>query len=275
MVQGSEVKMPIAKTENLNIYYEIIGQGQPLVMIRGVGSNVDHWYEQVPDLSQKYQLLVFDNRGIARTSDPGGSFSTKNMAADTVALMEAVGIKKAHLLGYSMGGMIAQEFALAYPHKINGLILVATDCGISLRTEARPEYSRLFTEMIRLGTNEAKTSAAGCLFAKQTFKNRPDIIQRYAEVSLRFPASQKTLERQWEAITLHDACSRLQNITAPTLVITGSEDVLIPPENSRLLAERIPDAQLRTITGGGHLFVVEQPQQFNEAVLGFLEGLSL
>ena len=168
--------MPVARTENLNMYYEIIGQGQPLVMIRGIGSNADHWYEQVPVLSKKYQLLVFDNRAIARSSDPGGSFSTRDMATDTVGLMEAVGIKKAHVLGYSMGGMIAQELALAYPAKIKGLILVATDCGASLRIEARPEYSRLFTEMIRLGTIEAKTAAAGCLFAKQTFESRPDII---------------------------------------------------------------------------------------------------
>ena len=267
--------MPIADLENLKIYYEIIGQGQPLVMIRGVGSNVDHWYEQVPALSKKYQLLVFDNRGIARSSDPGSTFSTKDMAADTAALMEAAGIRKAHVLGYSMGGMIAQELALAYPERINGLVLVATDCGSSLRIKARPEYSRLFTEMIRLGTTEAKTAAAGCLFAKQTFESRPDIIERYAEVSLRFPAPQNMLERQWEAITRHDACSRLQNITAPTLVITGSEDVLIPPENSGVLAERIPDARVRVIDGGGHLFVVERSQQFNEAVLGFLDGLSL
>jgi len=266
--------MPIARIEKLNIYYEIIGRGAPLVMIRGVSSNSDHWYEQVPVLSKKFQLLVFDNRGIARSSDPGGSFSTKDMAADTIALMNAVGIKKAHVLGYSMGGMIAQEIALANPEKINGLILVATDCGISLRIKARPECSRLFSEMIRLGTSEAKTAAAACLFAKRTFESRPDIIQRYTEVSLRFPASQKILERQWEAITRHDACSRLQNIAAPTLAITASEDVLIPPENSRVLAERIPDAQMRSIDGGGHMFVIEQPVQFNEAVIGFLNGLS-
>ncbi len=104
--------MPIAQIENLNIYYEISGQGEPLVMIRGVGSNVDHWYEQVPVLSQKYQLLVFDNRGVARSSDPGGPFSARDMAADTAALMEAADIKRAHVLGYSMGGMVAQEMAL-------------------------------------------------------------------------------------------------------------------------------------------------------------------
>jgi len=263
--------MPIAKTENLNMYYEIIGQGEPLVMIRGVGSNVDHWYEQIPVLSKKYQLLVFDNRGIARSSDPGGSFSNRDMAADTVALMEAVGIKKAHLLGYSMGGMIAQEIALAYPEKVNGLILVATDCGISLRIKAKPEFSRLFSEMIRLGTNEAKKAAAGCLFAKQTFETRPDIIERYAEVSMRFPASQKILGRQWAAITQHDACDRLPNISAPTLAITGSEDELIPPENTTVMAERIPVAQMIFIDGGGHLFLIEQPEAFNEAVIGFLD----
>ena len=266
--------MPIAKTKNLNIYYEIIGQGEPLVMIRGVGSNVDHWYEQVPVLSKKYQLLVFDNRGIARSSDPGGSFSTKDMAADTVALMEAVGIKKAHVLGYSMGGMIAQEMALAYPEKVNRLILVATDCGISLRIKAKPEFSRLFAEMVRLGTDEAKKAAARCLFAKQTFETRPDIIQRYTEVSLRFPASQKILGKQWAAITEHDACDRLPNISSPTLAVTGSEDELIPPANAKVMAERIPVAQMISIDGGGHLFLIEQPEAFNEAVIGFLDGLS-
>ena len=266
--------MPIAKTENLDIYYEIIGQGESLVMIRGIGSNVDHWYEQVPVLSKKYQLLVFDNRAIARTSDPGGSFSTRDMAADTVALMEAVGIDKAHVLGYSMGGMIAQEMALTRPEKVNGLILVATDCGISLRIKAKPESSRLFTEMVRLGTIEARQAAAACLFANQAFESRPDIIQRYAEVSARFPASQQTLSRQWAAITRHDACDRLPDISSPTLAITGSEDELIPPENSGVMAENIPAAQMISIDGGGHQFVIEQPEAFNEAVMSFLDGLS-
>jgi pimeloyl-ACP methyl ester carboxylesterase len=266
--------MPIAKTGNLNIYYEIIGQGEPLVMIRGIGSNVDHWYEQVPVLSKKYQLLLFDNRGIARTSDPGGSFSTRDMAADTIALMEAVGIERAHILGYSMGGMIVQEMALAYPEKVNGLLLVATDCGISLRIKARPEFSGIFTEMVRLGTIEARQAAAVCLFAKQTFESRPEIIQRYAEISARFPASQQTLSRQWEAITRHDACDRLPDISSPALAITGSEDELIPPENARVMAERIPDAQMISIEGGGHQFLIEQPEAFNEAVMSFLESLS-
>jgi pimeloyl-ACP methyl ester carboxylesterase len=195
------------------------------------------------------------------------------MAADTAALMDAVGIKKAHVLGYSMGGMIAQEMALNYPQKIAGLILVATDCGISLRIKAKPETTRRFSEMIRLGTDEAKLAAAGCLFAKQTFESKPKVIQRYTEVSQRFPASQKILAKQWAAVTQHDACRRLSQISSPTLAITGSEDVLIPQKNAAILAERIPDAQKISIDGGGHLFLIEQPRQFNEAVIKFLQEL--
>ncbi len=266
--------MPIAKIENRNIYYEIIGQGEPLVMIRGLGSNVDHWYEQAPVLSKKYQLLVFDNRGIARSSDPEGPFTTRDMAADTAALMETAGIKSAHVLGYSMGGMVAQEMALNYPEKVNGLILVATDCGITLRIKAKPEVARLFSDMVSLGTPEAKLAAAGCLYAKQTFETKTEVIQRYNEVSMRFPASQEIMARQWAAVTQHDACNRLQNIFSPTLTLTGSEDVLIPPENAKIIAERIPDARMSAIDEGGHLFLIEQPQQFNAAVIDFLNGLS-
>ncbi len=266
--------MPIAKLGNLSLYYEIIGQGQPLVMIRGVGSNVDHWYEQGPALSRKYQLLVYDNRGIARSSDPGGPFSTRDMAADTVALMQAVGIKKAHVLGYSMGGMIAQEMALNYPETVNGLILAATDCGVTGRIRAKPEVTRLFSEMIRLGTDAARMAAASCLFAPQTFEAKPEVIQRYADVSKRFPATQKMLGWQWAAVRQHDACERLPNISSPTLAITGAEDVLIPPQNANVLATCIPDARMISIAGGSHLFLIEQPQQFNDAVIEFLDSLS-
>ena len=266
--------MPIAKIENMDIYYEIIGQGEPLVMIRGLGSNVDHWYEQAPSLSKKYQLLVFDNRGIARSSDPGGAFSTRDMAADTVALMEAAGIKSAHVLGYSMGGMVAQEIALNYPEKVNGLILAATDCGITQRIKARPEVSRLFSEMVALGTPEAKLAAAACLYTKNTFESKTEVIQRYNEVSMRFPASQDMMARQWAAVTQHDAYSRLQNISSQTLTITGSEDVLIPADNAKIMAERIPDARMSVIDDGGHLFLIEQPQQFNQAVIDFLDGIA-
>ena len=265
--------MPIAELENLDMYYEIIGQGDPLVMIRGLGSNVDHWYEQVPTLSKKYQLLVFDNRGIARSSDPGSAFSTRDMAGDTAALMESAGIRSAHVLGYSMGGMVAQEIALNYPEKIKGMILVATDCGITQRIKARPEVSRLFSQMVSLGTPEAKLAAAACLYAKHTFESKTEVIEHYNEVSMRFPASQDIMARQWAAVTQHDACSRLQNISSPTLTLTGSEDVLIPPENAKIMAEIIPNARMSTIDDGGHLVLIEQPQQFNQAVIDFLDGL--
>jgi len=187
--------------------------------------------------------------------------------------MEAVGINSAHLLGYSMGGMVAQEMALNYPEKVKGLILVATDCGIPLRINARPEVSRLFSEMVSLGTPEAKLAAAACLYAKQTFDSKTEVIERYNEVSMRFPASADMMSRQWAAVTRHNACSRLPQISSPTLTLTGSEDVLISPENAKVMADMIPDAQMRVIDDGGHLFLIEQPQQFNQAVMDFLDGL--
>ena len=265
--------MPIAQIASLKLHYELIGKGEPLVLIRGVGSNADHWYAQVPVLSNRYQLLVFDNRGIARSSDPGGPLSIRDMADDTVALMEAVGIKRAHVLGYSMGGMVAQEMALNYPEKVNGLILVATDCGHTLRIKARPEVIRLFDDMISLGTPESKLAAARCLFATPTLEHKPEVIERYNEVSLRFPASPEIMRKQWAAFKQHDACSRLPDMVSPTLILTGSQDLLVPPQNAEVMVQRIPDARMVAIDGGGHLFLIEQPELFNAAVVDFLNGL--
>jgi pimeloyl-ACP methyl ester carboxylesterase len=128
--------------------------------------------------------------------------------------------------------------------------------------------------MVSLGTPEAKLAAAACLYAKKTFESKTEVIERYNEVSMQFPASQEMMARQWAAVTQHDACRRLQNISSPTLTLTGSEDVLIPPENAKIMAESIPDARMRFIDDGGHLFLIEQPQQFNQAVIDFLDGLS-
>ena len=266
--------MTLARIGNADIYYELIGRGAPLVMIRGLGSNADHWYEQIPALVENYQLLIFDNRGVARSTDPGGAFTIADMAADTVALMDAVGIQRAHIMGLSMGGMIAQEIALNAAEKVNSLILAATHCGGDNQVGPSAEVAKLLSDMVYVGTDEAKMAAAACLFAKQTLETSSDIIHRYVEVSLQFPASTQIVQKQWEAVMGHDAWSRLPNITAPTLALTGSEDVLIPPENTTILAERIPNARSVVIDGGGHQVFVEKPEHCNQAIMKFLEDIS-
>ena len=196
------------------------------------------------------------------------------MAADTVALMDAVGIHQSHILGLSMGGMIAQEIAINYADRVNSLILASTHCGGDQQIKPSAEVAKLLNDMVYLGTDEAKLAAAACLFAKQTLETRSDIIQRYVEVSLKFPASIQIVQRQLEAVMAHDTWSRLANLTAPTLVLTGSEDVLIPPENTTILAERIPNSRPVIIEGGGHQVFVEQPGPCNQAMAQFLESIS-
>jgi 3-oxoadipate enol-lactonase len=256
------------------LYYETFGEGYPLVLIRGLGSNADHWYEQTPVLSKEYRVVVFDNRGVARSSDPGGELSILMMAQDVLGLLDHLKIERAHVFGLSMGGMIAQELAIHYPERVSGLILASTHCGGRHQITASEEVRSVLMDMIHTASDESKLKAAACLFYKETLEKRPEVARRYSEISLKRPVSAKTLSKQWEAILKHDAFDRLPRIKAPTLVLTGDADVLIPPENSKILAERIPGAELKIISGGGHQVLVEQPEACNAAVLDFLRKLN-
>jgi 3-oxoadipate enol-lactonase len=259
-----------ASVGNIDLYYEFHGDGDPLILIRGLGSNADHWYEQVPVLSKDYRVVTFDNRGMARSGDPGGDFSIKDMAMDTLGLMGVLGIKKAYVLGLSMGGMIAQEMAIHFPERIDRLILACTHCGGPHQVSASAEIRALFMDMIYVASPEAKMKAAACLFDPNTLEKRPEVAGKYSEISLKHPADSKLLRRQWEAALKHDTYDRLPQIKAPTLVLTGAADLLVPPENARILAERIPSAVQKVISGGGHQVLVEQPEACNEAILQFL-----
>jgi 3-oxoadipate enol-lactonase len=263
-----------ANIGDAGFYYESFGEGHPLVLIRGLGSNADHWYEQTPVLSKEYRVVVFDNRGVARSSDPGGELSILMMAQDVLGLLDHLKIERAHVFGLSMGGMIAQELAIHYPERVSGLILASTHCGGRHQVTASEEVRSVLMDMIHTASDESKLKAAACLFYKETLEKRPEVARRYSEISLKRPASAKTLSKQWEAILKHDAFDRLPRIKAPTLVLTGDADVLIPPENSKILAERIPGAELKIISGGGHQVLVEQPEACNAAVLDFLRKLN-
>ncbi|TET86915.1 MAG: alpha/beta fold hydrolase, partial [Desulfobacteraceae bacterium] len=115
--------MPKIKVQDIDLYYEIHGEGYPMVLIRGLGSNADHWYTQTPVFSSRYRVVSFDNRGIGRSDKPNEPYTISMMADDTVGLMDALGILRAHILSLSMGGMIAQEIALKYPEKVESLVL--------------------------------------------------------------------------------------------------------------------------------------------------------
>jgi 3-oxoadipate enol-lactonase len=265
--------MPKARVQGINFYYEIHGSGYPLVLIRGLGSNADHWYCQVPAFSSHYSVVVFDNRGIGRSDIPDLPFTISTMADDAVGLMDSLGIRRAHILGISMGGMIAQEIALKYGRRVNGLILACTHCGGKQAVQPDPAIIKDLSGSLFAGTEEAVQKGLKCLFSERTIKKTPSVVQRYGEVSKRFPPAAQVLINQLKAIQGHDTWKDLVSIQNPTLVLVGNEDVLVPVENSKILAERIPNAQLRVIEGGGHQFLIEQPDAFNNAVLEFLKAL--
>lgn len=265
--------MPEANIGETTLYYEIQGRGRPLVMIRGLGSNADHWYSQIPALAARYQAITFDNRGMGRSSDPGGPFTVRQMAGDTLGLLDALGLERPLVFGLSMGGMIAQELAINHPGRVSGLVLACTHAGGPNQVRPSAEVEALFKDMVYLATQEAKRAAAPTLFAPETLQERPHVAAGYAEVSLRHPASADILTRQWLAVLGHDTHDRLPQIQAPTLVLTGDADVLIPPGNSEILAQRIPGAKLVVVPGGGHQILVERPEACNQEVLTFLDGL--
>jgi 3-oxoadipate enol-lactonase len=266
--------MPKIKVQEIDLYYEVHGEGDPLMMIRGLGSNADHWYAQVPAFSKKFRVIIFDNRGVGRSDKPDIPYTIQMMAQDTVGLMNGLNIPRAHILGISMGGMIAQEIAIRYPEKVHGLVLGCTHCGGKHVVPADEGIGRLFGEYILTGSEEAAGKTLKALFAEKTLREHPEIPGRYQDVSKRFPSSQKFLIRQLEAVQGHDSWEDLVKIKAPTLVLTGSEDVLVPPQNSRILAERIPQARLEVIKDGGHQFLVERADAFNQRVVNFLSTLS-
>jgi 3-oxoadipate enol-lactonase len=267
--KGSQ--LPDVTIADRTIYYESHGEGYPLLLIRGFGSNADHWYAQVPDLSRHYRVITFDNRGVARSGHTDGPFSIEDLARDTIALMDALEIERAHVLGLSMGGMIAQEMAVAHPQRVKGLILAVTHCGGKAGEPAEEHVGRAFQRLVDEGSTEARTEALSYLFGPRAFEEKQQIVQEYVSVSMKNPVALEVLKNQWQAVQGHDACDRLQTIKSYTLILTGSEDMVIPPVNSTIMAERIPRSEMVIITGCGHQVLIEEPEMCNTVMLDFLK----
>jgi 3-oxoadipate enol-lactonase len=261
--------VPHIKVSAIQIYYEIYGTGaRMLTLIRGLGADLSTWFPQVPELSKHFRTLVFDNRGAGRTDKPDAPYSIKQMADDTNGLLEALDIRRTALLGISMGGMIAQEFAIHFPDKLSSLILGCTTFGGS---ESVPPPRETLKAILAGADADEKTRRLQeqAVFCDDTIASHRDVIAAYTAAKSLFPIPADSLERQADAIRRHDTASRLDQIQTPTLIMTGTDDRLIPPENSRLIAMRIRGALIKEMPGG-HLFMAEYPDVFNRAVIEFV-----
>lgn len=265
--------MPAAKVGDVNIYYEAHGKGEALVLIMGYGGSSAWWFWQVPVFSRQFRVIAFDNRGTGQSDKPDMPYTMEMMAADVAGLLESIGVGAAHIFGVSMGGMIAQHFALHYPEKVISLVLGCTMCGgphsIIPDTEA---MSALF-DMERLQSltpEEMMRDLLPFLFSQEFIDSNRVFFDQFIAKTTEYVTPLHSYVSQAAAIGEHDTYERLPEIKVPTLVIAGDADRLIPVENSRLLASRIPKTELVILKNMGHGFWVEAEAEANKVVLDFL-----
>lgn len=265
--------MQSIKTGDIEICYDQKGSGPPVVMIMGLTANMDWWSPDIIEgLSDDFSLLLFDNRGAGRTTTGLVSFSIKQFAADTVRLMRAVGIERAHVVGVSMGGMIAQELSLGWPGMVDRLVLCCTTCG---GIHSRPPTAQALKVLLGPRSTDAAEQAVRSLpilFPEPWLSTHPELAGQFAETVGKAPISLKNARLQIRAVTRFDTYRRLPGITQQTLVMCGAEDVLIPPVNSDIIARRIPGAKLRVLEGAGHGFTTQCGPEVAAEIKQFLSG---
>jgi len=258
-------------TDGARIHYEVHGAGEPVLLIMGLGSNAYGWARTIPWLAERHQAIVFDNRGVGRSDVPAGAYTIAQMAADAAAVLDACGHATAHVVGASLGGMIAQRFALAYPEKLRSLMLICTTPGSAHAARASDEVGRALVE----GGADPSTvyrRNAWFMYGEDTRVSHPERIEEDLVERGRIPTQPAGYFGQLQAAMAHDVWDGLPAITAPTLVIHGDADILVPTENGRLIASRIPGAELVLIPGAGHMLQADAGDAVRTAILGFLSS---
>jgi 3-oxoadipate enol-lactonase len=263
------------QTNGQELYYELHGEGPPLVLVMGIGYDSSLWtLEQVPVLSTQFQVILVDNRDAGRSSKAHHPYKIADMADDLAGLLDALGVQRSHVLGLSMGGMIAQEFALRHGDRLDRLVLAGTG--------AAPARSAV--DPIQIWSWVKANDPTGEVFGGQQFVSLfstaflrdHDAVRNTAELlaSNPYPMSPEAYGRQADAYREFDALDRLAAITAPTLIVVGEQDLLTPPWIAREVAEAIPGARFEVIRGDGssHVVPIECPDEFNRLVSDFLSG---
>lgn len=262
--------MPTTTTpDGVKLHYERHGDaGDPLLLIMGLGSPLAFWEFQTPVFARTHRVCVYDNRGVGLSDKPAGPYDVRTLARDAVAIMDACGFSRAHVVGLSMGGMIAQELAIRHSDRVGALVLAAT--------YAKPD------DNVRSSTSAGGAVDLRALEPKQLFKMMMSMVLSAEFIAREREWLRASRERmlphfsvegfiaQMAAVMGHDATAELARIDAPTLVMKPAADMLIPPASSDVLARDIAGAELATFEHGSHGFNVEQADKFNRAVLDFL-----
>jgi 3-oxoadipate enol-lactonase len=257
-------------------YYRAGEQGTPLLMLVGFNTTAARWWPPLIDkLAARHMLIMPENRGVADGDDASGPFTLAELAEDVVRLLDALGVDKVHIYGPSMGGMIAQHLALNHPARVRSLTLACSSFGGLYHPETVNPSMDIVMRILQPptgGQEEYIRSGLDIGFPQSFIDSAPAFIDAVVAHRLQFGALPPQLvERQFAAVNGHDTSSRLGELRMPTLVVTGDEDVLIPPENSHRIAGCIPHARLIEYTGCGHAFMEQECDRFAADLLGFLQ----
>ena len=263
--------MPELDVHGRSIFYERRGEGEPLVLIMGLSGNSLTWGEPFLSLLERdFDVIAFDNRGIGRSGPAHEDFTISDLAADTAGLLSALRLDAAHVMGISMGGMIAQQLALDHRERVRGLVLGCTYAGGPGARLTDPAVAQSLADPMLAGDREAAVRAAWQANVAAPYAADEQAFARFHELAVRHPPPLPTIVRQTLAVTGHDLSARLGEIEAPTLVLHGTEDRMLDVVNGRLVAAAIPGARLEIFEGVGHLFFWEQPERSAELVRDFL-----
>jgi len=267
--------MPKAQSNGIELYYETHGNGQPLVLISGLGYSSWQWHKMVPFLAKHFQVIVFDNRGVGQSEKPAGPYTAQMFAADTVGLLDALGIDKAIMAGHSMGGFIAQAMVLDYPQRVEKLILASTTFGGPNHIPITSEAMKILTDVNSDALTRFKNGLVVSTAPGWAEKN-PEMIEEWVKWRVANPIEPVHYQAQLAiglALIPEAAAfeNKLQNISVPTLVMFGAHDKVVPPANADLLAKQISGSQIRILPDAGHFFPLEVPEEASQIVIEFAQ----
>ena len=249
------------------LYWERSGRGEPLLLIQGMSGTHLSWGKRfLSQLEADFDCVVFDNRGIGNSAAAAGPFTTADLAGDALRVMDAAGFETAHVLGISMGGMTAQELALAAPDRLRSLTLGCTYCGGPGSSLADPADAQALFEAFSSGDLDRALRAAYEINLSPDFRADDSAFADFQTMAAALPVSQATVQLQLQAVVGHDTQARLGEIAVPTLVVHGTADKMIPVGNGELIASLIPGARLELLEGVGHMFWWEQPERSAELI---------
>ncbi len=252
----------------ISLNYEITGEGKALVLTHGLGGELGNWRNVVPDLARSYRVMTWDVRGFGQSDKPEGEYSAGLFAEDLHRLLARLGIARVYLLGHSMGGVIAQRFALDYPQQVEALILVSTS------SEVGPRATAAWEDRIR-GIEEKGmegiTPFAGWAYAPEFAQAHPEAVEERLRVVLR--NDPQAYIRATRAVSSYNYTPELARIGCPTLILQGDKDIITPPGGSVIMNRNIPGSQLKIFKDCGHMLPTEKEKEFVEAVLEFLGNL--